>query len=636
MILFSIVGFILASIIAFYIPGRVILGKGNNFSPFVLHTLSVAIGLVLFGWQGVLFGTLHIRWVTYLYIVAFLVVYIVKKYYPQKISISLKAIDKVSAGIITLGVFAQTISYITMGWTTSQGVIIAAHNDADHIWHATLINELIKRYPPHEPGISGVVLKDYHYWFNLITADLIRIFHLPLFTTQFIGMYILGSILFAFLTYIILRHFSSSTLFVRLGLFFIFFTGNAAGWYMLATSHVFDWNVSSLIVDATKFMDSPAYAYAIIVGFTGIYLLLQKKISWMQTILIALCFGSLIEFKVYVGIAYFAGFGCFALYSLFKKNIKVAVAFGIAVLLGLSIFLPGTTPGGGLAFIPFDIPRDFINQVKLGHADWQLRWVIFQDHKNTLRIIQYGLMMSGIYFVIQYGILLLGLVPFKKTIKTYNSFLLFMYPTIFVSIVMGLLFYQRVGGANIWEFFLAGVPFLELLVAANISSIIEKRKRIFQIVMLTVIILFTIPQWFISLKGYIYDEYFVPFHGISDSELETFNFLKNDTPQGSVVLVMGQHKYVAYASVVSLFAQRDLYLSGEGVRQQKTPVISHREDVLHFIRTNPDPEKIAEILKKEHVKYLYVYNGLYPGIYGDSMHLVQQFSNQTATIYSVN
>lgn len=627
--------FIVAAFVAFYIPGRVLLRENKDLSSLPLHTISVGIGIVLFGWQGILFGTLHIRWATYIYLLVFLGFYILKKYYPQTFDFSLKKFDRVSAGIITLGIFAQTISYVTTGWVIKQGVIIAAHNEGDHIWHAALVNELVKRYPPNEPGIAGVALKDYHYIFNLITADLIRVFHLPLFSTQFIGMYILGSVLYGLLIYILLKHFSSSRLFINLSLFFIFFAGNAAGWYMLLTAHTFDWNVSSLIVDATKFMDSPAYGYAIIVGLTGIFLLLQKKLSWLQVVLIALCFGSSIEYKVYVGIALFAGFGCFAFYSLLRKNLKVISAFILAVVLGLSIFLPGTTRGGGLAFIPFDIPRDFINQVKLGHVDWQLRWVIFQDHHNTLRIIQYGLMMSGVYFLIQFGILLLGLVPFKSTVRTYGSLLFFMYPAILISIVMGLLFYQRVGGANIWEFFLAGVPFLALLVGANIVGILEKRNTIVQYIVIGAVVLFTIPQWIISLSGYIHDEYFEPFHGVSNAELASFNFLRNQTPQHSVVLVLGQMKYVAYASDISFFANRDLYLSGEGVRQQKTSVILHREDVLHFLRTTTDQEVIARLLAKEHVDYLYVYNNLYPGIFGDKEHLVQQFTNQVATIYKV-
>ncbi len=635
-IIFSVVYFIIAAFLAFYIPGRTILGKAKQFSPFVLHTISLAVGIALFAWQGFVFGSFGIRWATYLYVGVFAFFYLYKKYYPKRFSRGQFSIDWISCALIAVGVFAQVISYVRMGWTTSQGLIISAHNDVDHIWHATLVHELIYRYPPHEPGIAGVLLKDYHYWFNLVTADLIRVFHLPLFTTQFIGMYLLGSLLFGLLIYIIAKMVYPSKLFIWICLFFAFFAGNAAGWYMLWTAHIFDWNVSSLIVDGTKFMDSPAYGYAIIVGLTGIFFLLQKKLSWVYGIITALCFGSLLEFKVYVGITFFAGFGVFALYSLMRRNYTIVLAFIASVIFGLIIFLPAITPGGGLAYIPFDIPRDFINQPKLGHVDWQLRWVIFQQHHNTLRIIQYGLMMSGVYFLIQYGILLLGLVPLGKTRKIFGPLLFFMYPVILVGFIMGLLFYQRVGGANIWEFFLAGVPLLSLLVAGNITALVDNRKRIFQYILLIAVILFTIPQWVISLTSSLDNEFFQPFHGISSSELASYAFLQNKTPPKSVVLILGQQKYVAYSSVISLFANRDLYLSGEGVRQKKTPIIIHREYVYGSTIAMIGPEKIATLLSGEHIDYIYLYNGTYPGVYGDGIHIVQKFSNQVATIYKVN
>ncbi len=632
----SLIGFCVAAFLAFYIPGRVLLGKTKQFSPFLLHTISLSIGIVLFAWQGYFVGTLHVRWVTYVYIFLFFVVYVVKKYYPKRFTFPVRKIDVPSALLIGLGVFAQTISYVRMGWRTSQGLIVLAHNDADHIWHASLVHELITRFPPHDPAIAGVELKDYHFWFNLVTADIIRIFHLPLFPTQFIGMYVLGSMLLGFLVYSIAGTIYSSKLFVRLCLFFLFFGGNAAGWYMLATSRVFDWNISSLIVDGTKFMDSPAYGYAIIIGLTGIFFLLQKKLSWMHVLLSGLCFGSLLEFKVYVGITFFVGLGCFTLYSLFRKNFKTVIVGIVSVIFGLIIFLPAITPGGGLAFIPFDIPRDFINQVKIGHVDWQLRWVIFQDHHNTFRIIQYGLMMSGVYFLIQYGVLLLGLIPLSKTRKTFGSILLFMYPTIMMGLVMGLLFYQRVGGANIWEFFLAGVPFLGLLVAGNMVAVLENKKRILQCVLIILIVLFTIPQWILSLTSYIHDEFFTPFHGISQAELTSYAYLKNNTPKKSVILVLGQQKYVGYSSDVSIFVDRDLYLSGEGVRQKKTPVIIHREYIIGTTISLSNPEEIAKLLSAEHIAYIYVFNNVYPGIYGDKTHLVQQFTNKVATIYKIN
>lgn len=634
-VILGIIAFIPASILALYIPGRVALGNKHRHSGFVSACISLLVGIVLFAWQGFVFGFFHMRWATYIYLAIFFIVFVFKKYYPTRFSVLYKNIDWFSVCLIVVGVFAQTISYIRMGWITSAGMIISTHNTVDHIWHAALTNELVKRYPPNEPGLSGVALKDYHYWFNLVTAEMIRVFHLPLFPTQFIGMYFLGSILLGGIVYIVAKSIYPSKLFIRLSLFFVYFIGNAAGWYMLFVSRVFDWNVSSLIVDGTKFMDSPAYAYAILAGLTGIFFLLQKKLSLRYAFLAALCFGSLIEFKVYVGIAFFAGLGCFALYSLFGKNIKVVGTFVLSVILGLIIFLPAITPGGGLAYIPFDIPRDFINQVKLGHIDWQLSWVIFQQHHNIPRIIQYGLMMSGVYFLIQYGLLLLGFIPFQLMRKKFGGILFFLYPAIITSIVMGLLFYQKVGGANIWEFFLAGVPFLCLLLAINITNLLENKRSLVQISLLTLITVLIIPQWVISLKQDISTEFFQPFHGISHAELASYTFLENNTPTSSVVLILGQQKYVAYASLSSILSHRDLYLSGEGVRQVKTPVIVHREDVVKKVASTNDTAQIADTLSREHVNYLYVFNRLYPDISADGIHLRQIFTNQIATIYQV-
>jgi len=67
-------------------------------------------------------------------------------------------------------------------------VFITNNNSPDQVWHAALVEELLKRFPPFEPGMFGIYLNNYHFWFNLVTADLIRVFHLPLFQTTFIGM----------------------------------------------------------------------------------------------------------------------------------------------------------------------------------------------------------------------------------------------------------------------------------------------------------------------------------------------------------------------------------------------------------------------------------------------------------------
>jgi len=60
--------FVVAIFLAFFIPGRLFLRylKLSHFQSFVL---SLVFGMVLWGWQGFIFGFLGIRWATYLYLI---------------------------------------------------------------------------------------------------------------------------------------------------------------------------------------------------------------------------------------------------------------------------------------------------------------------------------------------------------------------------------------------------------------------------------------------------------------------------------------------------------------------------------------------------------------------------------------
>ena len=174
----SLIGILASFFTAFYIPGRVVISDFKIKQKNATHILAIIIGLVLWAWQSYIFEFIHLSWLSYLYLILFFAFYLYKKYYRElKISFkSLKFKELVLLAIVIPGVLAQTMSYFQMGLKTNMGIILTSHNLADHLWHAGLISELIDRFPPDEPGMAGVSLKDYHYWFNLVTADLILIF----------------------------------------------------------------------------------------------------------------------------------------------------------------------------------------------------------------------------------------------------------------------------------------------------------------------------------------------------------------------------------------------------------------------------------------------------------------------------
>src|ERR1035437_678929 len=105
-----IIYFIFATFLAFYIPGRVVLGEQKNLSKIGFFAVSYILGIALWAWQGYLFGFLHLRSLSYLYLFVFLGLFIFKRYYSFKLpKINLKKFDWLTIGIAVVGIFGQAI-----------------------------------------------------------------------------------------------------------------------------------------------------------------------------------------------------------------------------------------------------------------------------------------------------------------------------------------------------------------------------------------------------------------------------------------------------------------------------------------------------------------------------------------------
>ena len=270
--------FILFSFLAFYVPGRVVLGEQKNLSKLGLFTTSFILGIVLWGWQGYVFGYLQLRWLTYAYLLIFLAVFIKKKCFLFKFpKIQFNKIDLITLSIVIIGIFGQVIPFIKTGLISSEGLFIGAYNACDHIWHAGLAQEIATRFPPNEPGLSGIALANYNFWFHLVTGEFSRVFHLPLLTVQFAGLYPMASILLAIIGYVFAVSVYNSKFFVRIFLFFLFFSGDAIGWLFSILNRNLILNMSQGLDDAAKFMDTPGYGFSVLIALAAFYLIFKNK-----------------------------------------------------------------------------------------------------------------------------------------------------------------------------------------------------------------------------------------------------------------------------------------------------------------------------------------------------------------------
>jgi hypothetical protein len=637
--------FIAAVFLAFYIPGRVVLGESKNISKLGVFAVSIILGFVLWGWQGYIFGFLQQRWLSYLYLLIFLAIFVKKKYFLFKLpKVQLRRIDPIIALIVVIGIFGQLMPFIKTGLISSRGLFIGSYNYCDHIWHAALAQELSTRFPPNEPGLSGVVLSNYNFWFHLVTGEFSRVFHLPLFSVQFSGMYPLASILLAMMGYVFAKSVYDSKLFARIFLFFLFFSGDAIGWLFSMLNGKLMLNISQGLDDAVKFMDTPGYGFSLLIALAAFYLFFKnrQKFSKKTILLIGFLIGSLVGFKTYMGIGFMLGFGLLSLFGLAKKNFSYLWIVIVAGIFSALQFLPFNAKSGGLFFLLLEAPRGFIAQKGLGLSWMDQRWTIYWQHHNYFRLFEYGVFMTAIYLFAQFGIKLLGFIPLKKTLKILGTdFSVLLHSILIPSLMVSMFFYQKVGGGNIWQFLLPVSVVLTIIASLNLSIILANFNKITKITIIVLIIVFTIPTWINFVTYFFHADYLSSFHGIAKAELDQYNFIKNNSPENSTLLLVDQPSYstCTAASVAKILTQRKLFFSGIGVSGVIFPEIAKREKDIAFIKNSKDSYGVFRSLKNDGINYIVIYNdtpiATNSPLFKNEF-LTPAFSNESARILKVD
>jgi len=606
-----IISFIFSLLVAFYVPG-IVITKTDKISGLAKHVIALVVGMVLWGWQGYLFGYAGIRWASYIYLLIFTGFYVYKRktLFPKWQKITLQKTDVFIGLIITVGVIAQTIYYWKFGFYSSEGLSHTAFNIHDHYWHASMIREMIDRFPPYEPGMVGILKTNYHYWFNLVTAELIRVFYLPPLVTQGLGMYTYGSLLLGLLLYILGRTLHPSKMLVGWLLFFFYFASDISSWIVLYTQKMWDFRVPSLIEDGSNFMDNPPRAFSVIVGIAALYLFFKYLDNKYKNIFVlSILFGTLVGFKVYTAIGLLAGLGMIGLYHLvLKRRVDTLIIFIISVVLSAIIFFPVNGNSGGIFFLPFEKVRDFITYKPLGFFDMELRWRIFQEYHNVPRIIHLGILMSIVYFVIQFGTKLIGFVPYKKTfILLGREKILFCLTIIFISIVTGSFISLKANPAESYNFYLPGVLILCLISSLTLTLFLDKKPLPFVICFSLLLITFSMPRWFYRIVT-LAPHAITDFSGISYSELASYDFLKKNVPRDKTVLVLNKGEKDFLSASVKVYSGRNMFLSGQTISNAHNTTDKNRIKEVSVIYESKNPQEVSTILKKNNISYLYFYN----------------------------
>ncbi len=611
--------FAIVIFLSFSVPGVVLLEryKLGKFQAFVLGTM---LGLVLWIWQGFIFGYLGLRFMTYVYVFSFFLVWVYKIARKRKTIFKVKKINiqhilnnKWILIVIFLGVLMQVSAVWFTGVLVSTGVYFCCGNISDSLYHIALTNQIVKTIPPYEPGMYGIIVHNYHYLSSLVVAELIRVYKLPLVATDYQFMSLFISLFLGLTAVSFSKSLNLSRNFLLWLLFFLYFGGDFIYVFLLILGKGLSFSMGSL-EDGSIFLVNLPRAYAVTVLFSILSMLVLwiKKRRVFEGVLIGLMISVIIGLKVYVGIFALVGIVFLTVYFIFKKEWVILPIFITSILGSLVFYLPVNSGAGGIYYTGFWLFENFISQPQFGLIRMELARTIYQQHNNVLRLIEY----EGIYILI-YVFCIFGskIIAFFQTKKSLSQIPLpihiFLISGLVSSCILGFFYQQNSGGSNSFNFTVNVFILISIYAALAISFWLNRLIKPVAIVLAMGIILITVPRvmnqfyanakWVIGQKGFF----------VANNQLDLLSALNKISEKNSLVLVHSDFsEQEPTTPLISFITDRPMFLSGEGILVSHNIPIAKRAGIKKTIFKSANDLRVGMAIRNENIQYILLPKGV--------------------------
>jgi len=595
----------------------------------------------LWGWQGFIFGFLHIRWLTYGYLLAFLLIWVrsldrnsVYNVWTADFQKHIK-VDGILVFLVILGSILQILSTFFNGILSSSGLSYCC-GLPDSLYHIALTNQLVYQFPPTEPGMSGVIVHNYHYMSNLVSADLIRIYHLPLLATLYQYFVVFLSIFIGLTAIVFGKMLKLKTAYIRWLVFFLYFSGDMTYLLTFLIGKGFRFT-TPFLENALWLWFSPPRVYAIVVFFTGVSLLLlwikQKKLY--TGILMAFVFSSLVSFKIYTGVFMASGIVGLMVYFILKRDYRMLLPLILTGFLSLVLYLPVNAGSGGLVLAGFWQFENFIAQPGLGLIHLEMAREIYASHHNWFGVARFEFLFIVIYLIFVFGTVILGILQSKKSLSQFPKELnIFLMSGFLVCSFFGFMFIQQSGGANSVQFLISVDVLGSIYAALACYYWIGKCKGVFNYIAIAVVVFLTIPRVIDIAHVDIAKLLQPPTFVIDNNQIQALEYIKTQTPQNAIILVDNLENKPGYwynpsihsitfiplntggiwegnnSYYVSFLANRSMFIDGDiftnSIVQSHGVNTDYRISVEKTIFNDKNPRTIKKLLHTNDISYIYL------------------------------
>lgn len=643
--LFNTFKFLLFLIIGCLVPGYLLMRGVAREGSFVKQvTTATILGFVLISLLSYILGLLNLKPLIFLYLLINFIIFIkLSNFFKKGLDLKIRFGNLPIVGLILVGTIFQQLPTFKNGLIFSYGMGFWGPNTHDGMWHVALINQLVKSTPPQNPIFAGDLLKNYHYFYDLLVAVTNYVSGIPILDLVFRFYPITFSILLGAGTYCFMKYVLKikEKFTILASLYLVYFAGSF-GWIVefIKKGKFLGGESAFWANQSISFNLNPPFAVSLLI-IIAIFLTLPSLNSKRAVVLISIFSGSLIAFKAYGAVLALIAF---FLVGVLKRNLYYVSVFFLALFLSLLLFLPNFTIGQKLiTFSPFWFIHSMIDSPdRVGWVRLSLARTTGLEGGNWFKFVAAETVSLLIFLVGNLGIrvfALLSLAKIKYIVRHADflfiflfSILAFIIPTLFIQV------------GNPWN----TIQFLYyfLYVAAVLGGIVFARAitrlRGFAIIAMLIFLIITPISSWSSAKGYLA---YQPHALISNEELEALEFLRSEE-EGTVLtypyntrlrnILPEPWPIVVYDSTayVSALAQKAVFVEDEAQNRILLTDYQKRLVAAKDFFTNPYANG-KQFLKQKNIKYIYL-----PRIYKltldeQELNVKVIFENQQVYIYGV-
>lgn len=648
----NVVKFLLFVILVFFIPGFLIIRLLKQESRILNVFLSVCsgfVGLVLISFGA---GYLKTPWLIYIYVAISLIVFIRGRFFQnfsfKKENLSTIQSSMVFIILILFGTLFQSLVMIRSGWVYDFGVGFWGPTGHDGIWHQALVNQLIKQVPPSSPILAGEILKDYHYFFDLLVAITFKLTQIPVLDLLYRFYPILFSLFLGVGTVCLLAKITKNKLVIFISLYFVYFAGSF-GWIVTYLRDKSFSGESAFWVNQPVSMNlNPPFVISLLIMIAIILLVSIFRVSrniW-AAVLLVLLIGPLIEFKIYAGVVVLGGLLLVGLLEVLRnRNFDYLKIFIASFVFSALMFLSQNKEASGiLIWSPFWFIHSMIDSPdRVGWNKLSLARPVYFARGEWLKFVGVEVLSLIMFIIGNLGFRVLSILGAESGIKKKlwqvpEYFLMFLIGII--SLIIPIFLIQKGNSWNTIQFMYYLIYLGGVFAGFGLVSIFNKLPKILGFVILGLILLLTPINGVVTFK-----ESFglIPPAALSQNELEALTFFKK-LPDGTVLTYPYDNTLSSkFKEPIPLFAyQTTAYVSafsGKAVFVEDTM----QNDILQTdyhqrLVESADFWNSGNLPKNldGQIRYIYLPKFLGVNIDNDKFHLKNIFENKEVLIYEIN